>query len=368
METKTVTTQRLPMGPAASLIAIKQLGSDGGGFFNVNSAHPFENPNAITNFVEMLALLLIPAAFCYTFGLLVKDRRQGWAILITMLLLFLPMVYGAVHFEQQGNPALTQLGINQAPGEVLSPGGNMEGKEARFGIVNSGLWTAITTATSNGSVNSMLDSYTPLGGLVPLWLMHLGEVVFGGVGSGLYGLLILIIIAVFVAGLVVGRMPGYLGKKIAAYEMKMASFVVLLMPVAVLACTAVAAVTQAGVSSVANPGPHGFTEMLYTFTSMVNNNGSAFAGLNANTPFYNVLGGFAMLIGRYWIAIPVLAIAGSLARKKINPANAGTVQTQAPFFILFLMGVAIILGALTFFSVLALGPIAEQLLLWQHLF
>ncbi len=359
---KTVTEQVIPMGPVASQIAIKQLGSDGGGFFNANSAHPFENPNAITNFIEMLALLLIPAAFCYTFGVMVNDRRQGWAILITMLLLFIPMVFATAIFEQQGNLAFAPLGIDQAPKHDLYPGGNMQGKETRFGIVNSALWTAITTATSNGSVNSTLDSYTPLGGLVPLWLMHLGEVVFGGVGSGLYGMLMLVIIAVFVAGLMVGRVPTYLGKKIEAYEMKMASFAVLLMPLVVLFCTAVASATHLGTDAIANPGAHGFTEILYAFTSMMNNNGSAFAGLHANTPFYNMLGGIVMLLGRYWIAIPVLAVAGSLARKKITPSNLGTLPTHTPLFIVFLIGVTIVLGALTFFPVLALGPIAEHLM------
>lgn len=355
--------QIIPMGPAASLIAIKQLGSDGGGFFNTNSAHPFENPTPLSNFIEMLAMLLIPAAFCYTFGIMVNDTQQGWSILAAMFILFIPMVFVAAVSEQHGNPALTQIGVDQSPIHSLSPGGNMEGKETRFGIVNSALWTAITTATSNGSVNSMLDSYTPLGGFVPLWFMHLGEVVFGGVGSGLYGMLMLIIIAVFVAGLMVGRMPAYLGKKIEAFEMKMASFAVLLMPLVVLACTGIACIIHAGTNSIANPGAHGFSEILYAFTSLVNNNGSAFAGLNANTPFYNILGGVAMLMGRYWIAIPVLAIAGSLARKKIIPGNPGTLSTSTPLFIIFLVCVAIVLGALTFLSALSLGPIEEYMAL-----
>lgn len=366
METKTVIQQVIPMGPVASQIAIKQLGSDGGGFFNANSAHPFENPTPISNFVEMLALLLIPTAFCYTFGVMVNDKRQGWAILTAMLLLFIPMVYIAVVSEQQGNPAFSQMGVEQMAKHNLSPGGNMEGKETRFGIVNSALWATITTATANGSVNSMHDSYTPLGGIVPLWLMHLGEVVFGGVGSGLYGMLILVIIAVFLTGLMVGRMPMYLGKKIEAYEMKMAAFVVLLMPLVVLICTAIASVTHAGTESIGNPGAHGFSEILYAFTSMVNNNGSAFAGLNANTLFYNILGGIVMLFGRYWIAIPVLAMAGSLARKKITPSDSGTLPTHTLLFIIFLIGVTIILGALTFFPALALGPIVEHLMLWQR--
>lgn len=362
-EIKTLTEQIIPMGPVASQIAIKQLGSDGGGFFNTNSAHPFENPTPITNFIEMLALLLIPAAFCYTFGMMINDKRQGWAILTTMFLLFIPMVYIAVISEQQGNPLLTQMGIDQTPKHDLYPGGNMEGKETRFGIVNSALWAAITTATSNGSVNSMHDSYMPMGGFVPLWLMHLGEVVFGGVGSGLYGMLMLIIISVFIAGLMVGRMPTYLGKKIETYEMKMAAIAVLLMPLFVLIGTALASVTHAGVDSIANPGAHGFTEILYTFTSMVNNNGSAFAGLNANTSFYNILGGISMLIGRYWIAIPVLAIAGSLSRKNIIPNNLGTLPTHTPLFIIFLISVTVIVGALSFFPALALGPVVEYLML-----
>jgi potassium-transporting ATPase potassium-binding subunit len=361
------TEQIIPMGPVASQIAIKQLGSDGGGFFNANSAHPFENPTPLSNLIEMLALLLIPTAFCYTFGIMIKDKRQGWAILIAMFLLFIPMIYVAVSFEQQGNPALTQMGIDQTPQHNLTPGGNMEGKETRFGIVNSSLWATITTATSNGSVNSMHDSYTPMGGFTTLWLMHLGEVVFGGVGSGLYGMLMLIIVTVFLAGLMVGRMPTFLGKKIDTYEMKMAAFAVLLMPIVVIMCTAIAAATHAGTSSIANPGAHGFSEMLYAFTSMVNNNGSAFAGLDANKPFYNILGGVAMLLGRYWIAIPVLAIAGSLARKKIIAHNSGTLPTHTPLFIIFLVGVTLVLGALTFLPALALGPIVEQLILWKSM-
>ena len=348
-ETSNLTEQIIPMGPVASQIAIKQLGSDGGGFFNVNSAHPFENPTPLSNFIEMLALLLIPAAFCYTYGALVNDKRQGWAILAAMFLMLIPMIYAAVITEQQGNPAFTRMGIAQAPINHFYSGGNMEGKEVRFGTVNSSLWTAITTATSNGSVNSMLDSYIPMGGLVPLWLMHLGEVVFGGVGSGLYGMLMLVIITVFISGLMVGKMPTYLGKKIEAYEMKLATFAVLLMPLIVLACTAFASVTHAGTDSIANPGVHGFSEILYAFTSMAHNNGSAFAGLNANTPFYNIMGGIVMLLGRFWIAIPVLAIAGSLARKKVISSNAGTLPTHTILFIIFLIGVTIFLGALTFF-------------------
>lgn len=363
-ETKNVLQQVIPMGPAASQIAIKQLGTNGGGFFNVNSAHPFENPTPLSNFLEMLAILLIPAALCYTFGMMVNDRRQGWAILAAMYLIFIPFVYMAVISEQAGNPAFTQMGIDQTANPNMFPGGNMEGKETRFGIVNSALWATATTAASNGSVNSMHDSYTPIGGLVPLWMMHLGEVIFGGVGSGLYGMLMLVIITVFIAGLMVGRTPEYLGKKIEPFEMKMASITVLIMPLIVLLSTAVGSVTLMGTSSTANPGAHGFSEILYTFTSMGNNNGSAFAGLNANTPFYNILGGFMMLISRYWIAIPALAIAGSLARKKIIASSSGTLATHTPLFIILLIGVTLLIGALSFLPALALGPIVEQLMLW----
>lgn len=365
-ETKVMTEQVIPMGPVASQIAIKQLGTNGGGFFNANSAHPFENPSPLTNFLEMLSILLIPAALCYTFGLMVNDKRQGWAILVAMFIILVPLTTITTIAEQQGNPTFSQLGIDQAPSAGISPGGNMEGKETRFGIVSSALWATVTTATSNGSVNSTLDSFTPLGGLVPLWLMHLGEVVFGGVGSGLYGMLMLVIITVFVAGLMVGRTPEYLGKKIEPYEMKMASIAVLIMPLLVLAFTAIATITQVGVFSSANSGTHGFTEMLYAFTSMVNNNGSAFAGLDASTSFYTIGGGIGILMGRYWMVIPILAIAGSLVQKKIIPTNAGTLATHTPLFIILLVGVILVLGALTFFPALALGPIVEQLMLWQH--
>ena len=359
-----ITEQVIPMGPVASQIAIKQLGSNGGGFFNVNSAHPFENPTPLANFLEMLAILLIPAALCYTFGLMVNDKRQGWAILAAMILLFIPFLAVTVISEQQGNPLLSAMGIRPTAVANEYPGGNMEGKETRFGIINSALWTVAATASSNGSVNAMLDSLTPLGGLIPLWMMHLGEVVFGGVGSGLYGMLMLVIITVFVAGLMVGRTPEYLGKKIEPYEMKMASLAVLIMPLIVLVSTALACVTPSALSSIANPGMHGFSEMLYAWTSMGNNNGSAFAGLNGNTPFYNLIGGFVMLIGRYWIAIPVIAIAGSLARKKIIPSSSGTLMTHTPLFIILLMSIVILIGALSFLPALALGPIVEQLTLW----
>ena len=365
-ETTAVTSQVIPMGPVASQIAIKQLGTNGGGFFNVNSAHPFENPTPLTNFLEMLAMLLIPAALCYMFGSMVNDKRQGWALLAAMMIIFIPFIVVAVGAEQAGNPAFTQMGVEQTPIYNSYPGGNMEGKETRFGIVSSALWAAVTTATSNGSVNSMHDSYTPLGGLVPLWLMHLGEVIFGGAGSGLYGMLMLVIITVFVAGLMVGRTPEYLGKKIEPFEMKMASIAVLVMPLTVLFSAALSSITGVGVSSIGNPCAHGFTEILYAYTSMANNNGSAFAGLNANTPFYNVLGGFVMLIGRYWIAIPTLAIAGSLVKKKIIPKSSGTLATHTPLFITLLIGVTIVLGALSFLPALSLGPIVEHLMLWGH--
>lgn len=357
--------QIIPMGPVASQIAIKQLGTNGGGYFNANAAHPFENPTSFTNLLEMIALLLIPSALCLTYGMMVRDKRQGWALLISMFLIYLPCVFLMIAVEQKGNPAFTQLGIDQIPQRNLVTGGNMEGKETRFGIVNSSLWSSSTTASSNGSVNSMHDSLMPLGGLIPIWLMHLGEVVFGGVGSGLYGMLMLVIITVFVAGLMVGRTPEYLGKKIEPFEMKMASIGVLVMPLSVLLLTGLASVTSMGTSSLLNKGAHGFSEMLYAFTSMVNNNGSAFAGLNSNTYFYNFAGGIAILIGRYWIAIPALAIAGSLARKKVIPVGPGTLPTHTVFFVFLLISVIIILGALTFFPSLALGPIVEHFMLWD---
>lgn len=361
-ESATATEQVLAVGPAASQIAIKQLGTNGGGFFNVNSAHPFENPTPWSNFLEVLAILLIPAALCYTFGMMVGDTRQGWALLTAMTTLLLCCIPLGLWAEQSGNPAFTALGIDQASG-AGQPGGNMEGKETRFGIVNSVLWSAATTAASNGSVNSMHDSYTPLGGLVPLFLMQFGEVVFGGVGSGLYGMIVFAIIAVFVAGLMVGRTPEYLGKKIEPYEMKMASLLILIMPMLVLGFTAVASVTGGGTSSIFNPGPHGFSEMLYAFSSMGNNNGSAFGGLSVNTPFYNVTGGLAMLISRFWLAIATLALAGALARKKLVPAGPGTLPTHTPLFIVLLIGMVVLVGALTFVHALALGPIVEHILM-----
>jgi K+-transporting ATPase ATPase A chain len=359
-----VTEQTLPMGPAASQIAIKQLGTNGGGFFNVNSAHPYENPTPLTDFLEMLAILLIAAALCHTFGTMVGDSRQGWAVLAAMTLIFVVMLGVCEWAEYRGNPRLTALGVD-AVASSEQPGGNMEGKEVRFGVANSALWATATTAASNGSVNAMHDSFTPLGGLVPLFMMQLGEVIYGGVGSGLYGMLVFAIIAVFVAGLMVGRTPEYLGKKIEAYEMKMASLVILIPPIVVLGFTALAVVTEAGLGGRLNNGAHGFSEILYAFSSMGNNNGSAFGGLSANVPFYNATGGLAMLISRYWLAIPTLAIAGSLAKKKHVPAGAGTLPTHTPLFVAMLIGVVIIVGVLTFVPALALGPIVEHLMLFQ---
>jgi K+-transporting ATPase ATPase A chain len=360
-EGKEVTGQVIPLGPAASQIAIKQIGTNGGGFFNVNSAHPLENPTPISNFLELLAILLLPAALCYTFGKMVGDTRQGWAILAAMLVILIPLMILCLWSEQAGNPVLSPLGVDQAAGN-RQPGGNMEGKEARFGIVNSVLWAVATTAASNGSVNAMHDSFTPIGGLFPLWLMQLGEVVFGGVGSGLYGMLVFAAIAVFVAGLMVGRTPEYLGKKIEAFEMKMASLVILVPAALVLVGTASAVVAKSGLAGISNPGPHGFTEVLYAFSSAANNNGSAFAGLDADSVFYNISLGIAMLIGRFWVMIPVLAMAGSLARKKVIPAGVGTLPTHTPLFVILLAGVVLLVGALTFLPALALGPIAEFVL------
>jgi len=355
-----VTQQLLPMGPAASQVAIKQLGTNGGGFFNVNSAHPFENATPLSNFFEMLAILVISGGLCYTFGKMVGDTRQGWAVLAAMTVIFVALLALCLGAEQSGNPAFTKMGIDQNA-SALQAGGNMEGKEVRFGIADSALWATATTAASNGSVNSMHDSYTPLGGLVPMWLMQLGEVIYGGVGSGLYSMLVFAIIAVFVAGLMVGRTPEYLGKKIEAYEMKMASLVILFPPIAVLGGVALSIIFNAG--GFQDPGAHGFSELLYAYSSQGNNNGSAFAGFGANIPFHNTVGGFAMLIARYWLAIPTLAIAGSLARKKIVPAGPGTLPTHNALFVVLLIGVVIIVGALTFIPALALGPIVEHLMM-----
>lgn len=360
---KAVSTQTLALGPAASQIAIKQLGTNGGGFFNVNSAHPFENPTALTNFVELVSILLVAAALCYTFGKMVDDTRQGWALLAAMLVIFVPLLVLCHSSEQAGNPALDPFGVDQAAG-ALQSGGNMEGKEARFGITNSALWATATTAASNGSVNAMHDSFTPLGGLVPLCLMQLGEVVFGGVGSGLYGMLMFVVVAVFVAGLMVGRTPEYLGKKIEAYEMKMASLAILIPAAVALVFTGIGVMAASGRAGILNPGAHGFSEVLYAFSSAANNNGSAFGGLAANTPFYNTLLGVAMFAGRFFPKIAVLALAGSLAAKKLVPASAGTLPTHTPLFVAWVASTVVIVGALTFVPALALGPIVEHLM--QH--
>lgn len=356
-----VSEQILPLGPAASQIAIKQLGTNGGGFFSVNSAHPFENPTPLSCLLQLLAILLIPAALCYTFGSMVGDLRQGRALLLAMTLIFVPCLLVCYLAEQGGNPVFEQLGIDQSA-NALQPGGNMEGKEARFGITDSALWAVATTAASNGSVNSMHDSYMPLGGLIAMWLIELGEVIYGGVGSGLYGMIAFAVLAVFIAGLMVGRTPEYLGKKIEAYEIKMVSLVILIPPILVLLGTAVSVILPAGKSGILNPGPHGFSEILYAFSSAGNNNGSAFAGLSGNRFYYNVALGLAMFFGRYWLAIPLLALAGSLAGKKTVPQSPGTLSTHTPIFIFFLAAVVLIVGALTFFPALALGPIAEHLM------
>jgi K+-transporting ATPase ATPase A chain len=355
-------TQTIAVGPAASQVIIKQLGTNGGGFFNVNSAHPLENPTPFSNFIEVLSILLISGALCYTFGRMVRDTRQGWAILAAMTIVLVGLLAVTVGFEQNGNPRLAALGVDEQAGE-LQPGGNMEGKELRFGVVNSALWATATTAASNGSVNSMHDSFTPIGGLVPMWLMQLGEVIYGGVGSGLYGMLIFVIVAVFVAGLLVGRTPEYLGKKIEAFEMKMALIAILVPPMCVLLGTAGAVLADGGLAGVQDSGPHGFSEILYAYSSMGNNNGSAFAGYGANTPFVNLTGGLAMLFARYWVALPAIAIAGALAAKRPVPPSLGTLPTHTPLFVVLLIGTVLIVGALTFFPALALGPIVEQLLL-----
>jgi K+-transporting ATPase ATPase A chain len=359
---KEVAQQVLAVGPAASQIAIKQLGTNGGGFFNVNSAHPFENPNALSNFIEMLSILLIAAALCFTFGKLVRDMRQGWALLAAMLVILVPLLVVCVMAEQAGNPQLTSFGLDQVA-NALHSGGNMEGKEVRYGIGNSALWATVTTAASNGSVNAMHDSFTPLGGLVPLGLIQLGEIVFGGVGSGLYGMLMFAVVAVFVAGLMVGRTPEYLGKKLEAYEMKMASLVILVPATCVLLFTAFGVIAKSGKATIFNPGAHGFSEVLYAFSSAANNNGSAFAGLGANTPFYNTTLGLCMFFGRFFVTIAVLGLAGSLAAKKVVPATAGTLPTHTPLFVGWLTATIVLVGALTFIPALALGPIVEHLML-----
>jgi K+-transporting ATPase ATPase A chain len=363
MEGKTTTTQTLAMGPVASQEAIKMLGTNGGGFFNANSSHPYENPTALTNFVQMLAIFLIPAALCFAFGRVVGDQRQGVAILVAMTLMFVIAVIAVVSAEQAGNPQWTSLGVNQAASSLQS-GGNMEGKEVRFGITASALFAAVTTAASCGAVNSMHDSFTPLGGMVPMVLMQLGEVVFGGVGTGLYGMLVFAILAVFMAGLMIGRTPEYLGKKIEVREIKLTSVAILVTPILVLVGTAIAVSAGAGKAGIANPGAHGFSEILYALTSAGNNNGSAFAGLSANTPFYNVLLALAMWFGRFGVIVPVLAIAGSLAAKKRLPVTAGTMPTHGPLFVVLLIGTVLLVGLLNYVPSLALGPVIEHLMLW----
>lgn len=362
VETVAGATQTLAMGPAASQVAIKMLGTNGGGFFNANAAHPFENPTALSNFVQMLSIFLIGAALCFTFGRMVGDRRQGWTVFVSMTLMFLAGAVAATHFEQQGNPRIAALGVDQAAG-AAQPGGNMEGKEARFGIAASALFATITTDASCGAVNAMHDSFTPLGGLVPLVNMQLGEVIFGGVGTGLYGMLVFAILAVFIAGLMIGRTPEYLGKKIEAYEMKMSSIAILVTPLLVLLGTAIAVSVGAGRAGVANPGAHGFSEILYALTSAGNNNGSAFAGLSANTPFYNTLLALAMWFGRFGVIVPVLAIAGSLAAKKRIAVTAGTMPTHGALFVVLLVGTVLLVGLLNYVPALALGPIVEHLML-----
>jgi len=358
-----LTQQEIALGPVASQIAIKQIGTNGGGYYNTNSAHPLENPTPLSNFVEVLSILLIGAALCFTLGELVRDRRQGWAIFAAMSVIFIPLLLVCFAAEQAGNPILTGLGVDQAA-SALQAGGNMEGKEIRFGIANSSLWAAATTAASNGSVNAMHDSFTPLGGLVPLWLIEFGEVVFGGVGSGLYGMLAFAIVAVFIGGLMVGRTPEYLGKKIEAFEMKMASLVILIPAAVILIGTAIACGLPVGTATLGNPGAHGFSEILYAFSSGAGNNGSAFGGITVSGRFYAVAIAIAMFIGRYWLVVPILAIAGALAAKKGVPATAGTLPTHGPLFVSLLAGTVVLVGALTFFPALALGPIVEQLQLF----
>ncbi|HJV49981.1 MAG TPA: potassium-transporting ATPase subunit KdpA [Noviherbaspirillum sp.] len=365
LESVTATTQTIAMGPVASQEAIKMLGTNGGGFFNANSAHPYENPTPLSNFVEMLAIFLIPAGLCFAFGRMVGDMRQGWAVLGAMTAIFVAMVALATVSEQAVHPVYQALGVDQSA-TALQPGGNMEGKESRFGIAASALFATITTAASCGAVNAMHDSLMPLGGFVPLIQMQLGEVVFGGVGSGLYGMLVFAILAVFIAGLMIGRTPEYLGKKIQAYEMKMASIAILVTPTLVLAGTAIAVMLGAGKAGIANPGAHGLSEILYAFSSAANNNGSAFAGLSVNTPFYNMLLAIAMWFGRFAVIVPVLAIAGSLAAKKRLEVTSGTMPTHGLLFIALLVGTVVLVGVLNFVPVLALGPVVEHLQLFTH--
>jgi K+-transporting ATPase ATPase A chain len=352
--------QIIAEGPVASQEAIKQLGTNGGGFFNANSAHPYENPTPLANLLEMLAIFAIAAALTHTFGLMAGDVRQGWALFAAMALLFIIGATAAIWAEQQGNPMLTAIGVDQSA-SASQAGGNFEGKEVRFGIVDSALWASVTTDASCGAVNSMHDSYTPLGGLVPMVNMQIGEIIFGGVGSGLYGMLVMAVLAVFIAGLMVGRTPEYLGKKIESREMKLAMFYVLIFPAAILLPAAVAIASKPGLAGISNPGPHGFSQVLYAFTEGAANNGSAFAGLNANTAFYNIATALSMLFGRFMMKIPALAMAGSLAGKRIVPQSAGTFPTNGAIFVVLLVGVILIVAALTFFPADALGPIVEHL-------
>jgi K+-transporting ATPase ATPase A chain len=364
MEDAQTTKQTLPMGPVASQEAIKMLGTNGGGFFNANSAHPYENPTALANFFQMLAIFLIPAGLCFAFGAEVSDKRQGWAVLAAMTLMFVIAVIAITPAEQTGNPLLAAQGVDQSASNLQS-GGNMEGKETRFGINATSLFAVITTAASCGAVNGMHDSLTPIGGLVPMVMMQLGEVVFGGVGTGLYGMLVFAILAVFIAGLMIGRTPEYLGKKIESHEMKLTSVAILVTPILVLVGTAVAVMAEPGKAGIANPGAHGFSEILYAFSSAANNNGSAFAGLSVNTPFYNVLLAMVMWFGRFGVIVPVLAIAGALAAKKRLPVTAGTLPTHGPLFVVLLIGTVLLVGLLNYVPALALGPMVEHLMLWS---
>ena len=364
MADKTTDRQQIAMGPASSQVAIKMLGTNGGGFFNANAAHPYEDPTPLANFVQMLAIFAIGGALCFTFGRMVGDIRQGWTVYVAMALLFVVGAIAAIHYESQGNPQFAALGVDSTT-SLAAPGGNMEGKEVRFGVADSALFATITTDASCGAVNSMHDSYTPLGGMVPRVNMQLGEVIFGGVGTGLYGMLVFAIIAVFIAGLMIGRTPEYLGKKIEAHEMKMASIAILVTPLLVLVGTAVAVMVEPGRAGVANPGAHGFSEILYAFTSAANNNGSAFAGLSANTPFYNVATAVAMWFGRFGVIVPVLALAGSLAAKKRLAVTSGTMPTHGALFVSLLIGVVLLVGLLNYVPALALGPGVEQLMLWK---
>jgi K+-transporting ATPase ATPase A chain len=363
LETVVAKTQTIAMGPVASQEAIKLIGTNGGGFFNANSAHPYENPTPLSNFVQMLAIFLIPAGLCFAFGRMVGDQRQGIAVLAAMSLIFVAATLIVMGAEQAAHPQLAALGVDQGA-NALQAGGNMEGKETRFGISASTLFAAVTTAASCGAVNSMHDSFSPLGGAVPMLLMQLGEVVFGGVGSGLYGMLVFAIMAVFIAGLMIGRTPEYLGKKIQSYEMKMTSIAILVTPVLVLGGTAIAVMLDVGKAGIANPGAHGFSEILYAFSSAANNNGSAFAGLSANTPFYNTMLAIAMWFGRFAVIVPILAVAGALAAKPRLEPNPGTMPTHGPIFVGLLVGVVLLVGVLNYVPALALGPVVEHLQLY----